>query len=218
MGHTLLIFCVALFALAAFALYAALSQEKERRNAFAHAAVRLGMQFELRADALIEEYGVLPLFSQGHSRHVANVLRGGGGDRPAAVFDYQYTTGGGQRSTTSRQTVAVFTLAGLPLPSFTMEPEGALQKLGELFGYRDVDFEHQPGFSEVYFLRGQDEPAMRQLFQPALLAHLQQMPGWHIEGHEDRLAVYRAGRRVKPEGLFEFVEETARVAQIFRGA
>lgn len=146
MEHALLIFCVALFALAALALAAALSQEKERRNAFAHAAVRLGMQFELRADALIEEYGVLPLF-----------------------------------------------------------------------GYRDVGFEHQPGFSEVYCLRGQDEPAMRQLFQPALLARLQQAPGWHVEGHEDRLAVYRAGRLVKPEGLFGFVEETARVAQIFRG-
>ena len=218
MGPLLPIFCVTLFVLAAFALYVAISQEKERREAFAQAALRLGMRFELRANALIEEYGALPLFGRGHSRHVTNVVRDGGSDRPAAVFDYQYTVGGGKHSSTHRQTVAVFRFPGMSLPNFTLEPEGALQKLGELFGYRDVDFEHQPGFSEVYFLRGRDEQAMRRLFQPALLAHLQQKPGWHIEGYADQLVVYRAGQRVNPKELFTFVEETARIAQLFRSA
>lgn len=218
MEYTLPIFYAALFVLAAIALYAAVSQEKERRAAFAQAAARLGMRFELRADALIEEYGALPLFGQGHSRRVTNVLRDGGGDRPASVFDYQYTVGTGNSSTTHRQTVAVFRFPDLSLPSFTLEPEGALQRLAELFGYQDVDFERHPGFSRAYCLRGKDAEAMRRLFQPTLLAHLQQMTGWHVEGYADRLAVYRGGQRVKPEAVFTFVEGTARVAQLFREA
>ena len=214
---TVLLFYVALFVLAAFALATAVSQEKDRNETFAKAALRVGMRYEPRHDALIEEYGILPLFSQGHSRRTANVLTGSTGDRPAAVFDYHYTTGSGKGASTHARTAAVFHLDGSALAAFTMEPEGALQRLTELFGYKDVDFEHQPEFSRAYFLRGQDVEAMRRLFQPALLAQLQQMTGWRVEGTGDRLAVYR-GERVKPEELPMFIEQTARIAQLFRDA
>jgi hypothetical protein len=218
MEHGLLLFYAAFFGLAALVVAAMLQQEKERRDAFAKTAVRLGLKFEPRADALIEEYGVLPLFSHGHTRRTANVMGSGAGDRPSAVFDYQYTVGSGKSSTTTRQTVAVFHFEGKSLPSFTLEPEGALHKLGEAFGYHDLDFQSHPGFSAAYFLKGQDQGAVRQLFQLALLAHFQQERGWQVEGGADRLAVYRSGTLVKPEELYAFVEGAARIARLFRGS
>ena len=206
----------AFFALVAAGVIGSFYQEKRRREALAKAALRLGCTFAPRADELTSEYGGLPLFSRGHSRRATNVLRGGGGDRPDAAFDYRYTIGSGKSSTTYRQTVAVFRLTGAALPAFTMAPEHMLHRLGELFGYRDIDFEHQEGFSRAYFLRGKDEAAVRRLFQPALPAFFQQEQGWSVEGGAEQLVVYRAGQRAKPEDLQRFMDTAVRMAGLFK--
>jgi hypothetical protein len=197
-----------------FAVHAHL--EKRRREALSRMALRLGFSFTPNSrETPGEAYGTLPLFTRGHSRGARNVVEGVASGHHTRIFDYQYTVGSGKHSSTHRQTVVAFHLAGNSLPEFSMEPEHVFHKIGEAFGYKDIDFAHHPEFSKGYFLRGKDEQAIRTLFQPSLLTLFNRQKGWNVEGGGDRLIVYQWSKRAKPEETGRFLEEAIRIAGLF---
>jgi hypothetical protein len=87
-------------------------------------------------------------------------------------------------------------------------------RLGAVFGYHDIDFAHQEAFSRTYFLRGKDEQAIRMFFQP-IVSELARTKGWILEGGAQRLLIYRAENRVKPDQAGQFLAEAGRIAQLF---
>ena len=127
------------------------------------------------------------------------------------MFDYQYQTGGGESSRTWRQTVALYPGGGRGLPDFVLAPENVLHKIGQLLGYQDIDFEESPGFSSAYLLRGPDEAAIRAAFTMAVRAFFEQTRGWNVEVQAGNVAVYRTGKRTKPEELGLFLQDTGAV-------
>ncbi len=184
-------------------------KQRERRDAVQQAALSLGFSFEAEGDlAQITALADLPLFHHGHSKKVRNLLAGHAGDHDLRVFDYLYTIGGGDNSHTFRQTVALYPGAGRALPDFFLRPEHALHKVGEMFGYQDIDFESSPVFSSKYLLRGQDETAIRSAFTSEARAFLEQQPGWTVEVQAGNVGIYRAGKRCRPEETGTFIEET----------
>jgi hypothetical protein len=134
----------------------------------------------------------------------------------ASIFDYRYTTGGGQHSHVWNQTVASFQSAELNLPSFSLRPENIFHRLGQLFGYQDINFDEAPGFSRSYLLRGNDETAIRGLFRPEMLSYFESNPGLSVEANRDCLIYYRPSKRTKPEEIRGFLEEAFRVFDLFR--
>jgi len=56
----------------------------------------------------------------------------------------------------------------LKLPFFELKPENTFHKIGQVFGYQDIDFEAFPNFSKGYLLRG----LMNQKFVNYLLLEL----------------------------------------------
>jgi len=89
------------------------------------------------------------------------------------------------------------TVSGLVrLPSFILRPENLFHKIGESFGYRDIDFDSHPVFSKQYLLRAADEQACRGLFTKGILDHYDQRAGLSTEGDGDSLLFYRASKRV----------------------
>ena len=190
--------------------------EKRRREALSRMALRLGFSFAPNSQETPREaHGQLPLFTRGHSQAARNVMEGVASGHPARIFDYQYTVGSGKHSSTHRQTVVAFYLAGNLLPEFSMEPEHIFHRIGEAFGYKDIDFTHHPEFSRSYFLRGKDEQAIRTLFQPSLLTLFSREKSWNVEGGGDRLIVYQWSKRAKPEEIGRFLEDTTRIAELF---
>lgn len=186
--------------------------ERLRTEALQQASVAMGFSFEAEGDVeQIRALGDLPLFGRGHGKRLKNVMSGRAGAGDARVFDYQYTTGGGKDSHTWRQTVALYPGGGPGLPDFVLSPESVLHKLGQMLGYQDIDFESSPTFSSRYLLRGQDEAAIRSAFTVDTRGFLEQEPGWTVEVQGGTVATYRAGRRVKPEDLGAFIQETATV-------
>jgi hypothetical protein len=186
--------------------------ERNRTEALRQASVAIGFGFEDTGDVeQIRALGELPLYDRGHGRHVKSVMSGrtAGGD--VRIFDYQYTTGGGKESHTWRQTVALYSGGGHGLPDFVLSPENVFHKLGQLLGYQDIDFESSPVFSSRYLLRGADEAAIRSAFTADTLGFLEQQQGWTVEVQGGNVGIYRAGKRVKPEEIGAFLEETAAV-------
>ncbi len=156
------------------------------------------------------------LFSQGHSKKIANVLMGKAGALDVAVFDYAYTTGGGKHSQHWRQTVIFFERDDMSLPKFTLRPENIFHKIGQVFGYKDIDFDSHPEFSKRYLLRGENEEAVRATFGDEARSFYESDLKLSTEAAGPQLIHYRSGKRVSPDQISEFIKQGVRVLTLFR--
>jgi hypothetical protein len=189
--------------------------ERQRTEALVAACQGMGLVFEPEGDLdALRAQGDLPLYNHGHSKKLKNVMSGQVRDRDVRFFDYQYTTGGGKNSHTWMQTVALFPRAGERLPELLLAPENLFHKIGQVFGYQDIDFDSSPEFSSHYLLRGPDEMAIRSAFSVDALSFFGQHQDWHVEVKDRTVAIYRAGKRCKPEDAPTFLAEAQDVLRV----
>jgi hypothetical protein len=144
-------------------------------------------------------------------------MAGSRSDVIVRLLDYQYTVGSGKHQHTWRQTVAAFPGAAHSVPDFEMAPENAFHKLGQVFGYQDIDFESSPEFSARYLLRGRDETAIRAAFGPGVLEFFASHLGWTVAVSSGTVVAYRAGKRAAPEDWRTFLEEAAEILRALGG-
>jgi hypothetical protein len=181
-------------------------KEKERTQQMQAVASQIGWQFAPSMPLnMIPGFDRFSLFSQGHSKGIKNMIYGQANGVKAAIFDYTYATGHGKNRHTYNQTVVYFEPTHLRLPYFSLRPESAFHKLFSVFGYQDIDITHRPLFSGKYLLRGQDEQAIRWMFQDALLNFYEANQGICTDGGGNQLLVYRAGYRVAPQEVQSYV-------------
>src|SRR5258708_22720374 len=170
---------------------------RKRTQALAEVALQSGFNFEGnnwndpgKGDSL-----KTALFTKGRSRTFRNIMTGSSSGLPVSVFDYSYVVGHGRSQRTCAQTVAAFSGPGLRMPEFAMEPKGLMGKIGEAFTHKNINFDDHPEFSRNYQLRGPDQGSIRGLFNPALLAFLENLDrrkNWSTEGSADTLIIYHA--------------------------
>ncbi len=195
----------------------ALKIEKKRSAALQAAAEHMKFTFSRKGDPdLLDRLKGLHLFSQGHSKKITNVLMGKAGALDVAVFDYAYTTGGGQSSQHWRQTVILFESDDMGLPKFTLRPENVFHKIGQVFGYQDIDFDSHPEFSKRYLLRGENEEEVRATFGVEARSFYESDLKLSTEAAGPQLIHYRSGKRVSPDQISEFIKQGVRVLTLFR--
>jgi len=195
-------------------IVAGIRMEKRRVEEVRTVAAAMGFTFHepAPADTLAQWVGALPLFDRGHSRRSLCSLVGEIAGTPVVLIDYRYVTGSGKSQQVHMQTVAVFTQLGRGLPDIDLCPENILHRIGQVFGYQDIDFDTSEEFSKQYLLRGTDESAIRAAFGPEVLSFLAGQPGWSVQAREGRLAVFRQGKRAKPPTMPAFLADALRVA------
>ena len=205
---TTVLIITAVFLLVGFLCFIFWRMGKKRTEQFALISAELKLNFFPKGStSLFERLKPFHLFSQGWSRKIKNLMEGEANKVELAIFDYQYTTGGGEHSHTYRQSILFFRSPKLYLPDFSLRPENVFHKIGGAFGYKDIDFETHPIFSKSYLLRGDNEAAIRGLFNNKLLNFIQSQQKISIEGSGDQLIFYRNKNRVKPEEVESFMEE-----------
>ncbi len=208
---------VAVLALIGTIIVVALKAEKKRSEALQAAAERMKFTFSRKGDPnLLDRLKNFHLFSQGHSKKIANVLMGKAGALDVAVFDYAYTTGGGKHSQHWRQTVIFFQRDDMSLPKFTLRPENIFHKIGQVFGYTDIDFDSHPEFSKRYLLRGENEEAVRAIFGANARSFYESDLKLSTEAAGPQLIHYRSGKRVSPDEISQFIKQGVRVLTLFR--
>ena len=195
----------------------AIRAEKKRTEAWQRAAEDLGFEFKpLGGNSILSRYPGFHLFSQGRSHTVKNLLVGRTADLEVAIFDYSYTTGSGKNRRTWQQTVIGFEFDEPRLPRFTVRPENIFHRIGQWFGYRDINFETHPRFSKQFVLRAENEDAVRDFFTDNVLEYYEESPGTCTEAAGGRLVYYRASLRRPPEQARDLLEEGFRVLALFR--
>lgn len=177
-------------------------KEKERTEGMAKVAKTLGYQFLAKSsDSLKCSYSHFYLFSQGHSKRMKNVVFDGDSTSGCYIFDYQYSTGSGKHRSTSSQTVFSFINSAFDFPDFDLRPEHIFHKIGNVFGYQDIDFDINPEFSSKYLLRGKNENEIRSLFNDKLLKYFEQNNALSVEARGNKIIVYNIGRKLEPEQI-----------------
>jgi hypothetical protein len=189
--------------------------ERQRSEALNSLAARRGWHFEPEAPELLHRMERFDLLAIGDSRTATNALSGEADEGQFTLFDYTYVTGSGKSRRTWRQSVCLLESPTLDLPSFRLEPEGVLQKLGALFGVQDIDLPGHPEFSTRYTLRGRDEQAVRELFGPEVVRFFERRRGWSCAGQGQELFLWRKGERAKPEGAEALRGDGLELAALF---
>jgi MFS superfamily sulfate permease-like transporter len=97
---------------------------------------------------------------------------------------------GARHGTDTHITIAHVSDVDFVAPDFALEPEQMWTKLSELSFGQDIDFDNHPQFSRKYYLRGDDEKAVRGFFTEDVIKFLESHDGVHIEAHKNKLLVY----------------------------
>ncbi len=55
------------------------------------------------------------------------------------------------------------------MKNFSFDSESFFHKIRNIIGYKDIDFDTHPNFSKNYLLNGEDENAIRNVFNEGVL-------------------------------------------------
>lgn len=204
--------------LAGFLIWLFLHLEKKRTAALLAIAEELGLHFSAtQSEDLSARMQKFPLFNKGRGRKIRNVMSTETDLARLTIFDYQYTTGGGEHSQTHRQTVVAMESEALELPNFSLRPESIFHKLGAAIGMQDIDFEEHPEFSDDFVLAGDDEQLVRQFFDNELLNEFAKRKGVSVESAPGSFIYFRSSlsRRCKPEQIREYMTQAYEVYSAF---
>ena len=159
------------------------------------------------------------LFNIGGRRRIRNILSQDMSSLECKIriFDYQYTVNTGQSSHTVKQSVFFIQSKELGLPHFYLRPEHFLDKIGSWLGMEDIDFENYVAFSKTYHLKGTDEYLIRKTFSDPVLDYFTTETGWHVEGLNYFLLIYRAKKLLHATQLPAFNSKGLEVYQTLKG-
>ena len=136
-----------------------------------------------------------------------------------AIGDFNITVGSDSKKRKQYQTYVVIHSGKLIAPNFCLQPECALFRMVEglvnrVTGSFDIDFSTHPAFSDNYFLKGSDENAVRNFFNPRILEYFQTHHGLSVEIFNGTLVFFRLGEWVKPDDIQALINDAMEVHQV----
>jgi hypothetical protein len=178
---------------------------KRRANDIRAVGTELGLTYFPKADpAWLSALS----WRQKLSFSCCNLLHGQTDDLIIRLFEHFYTIGLGPYKIPRWQTMVSFQSWALnDLPDFYLWPDTPLYRIASLFGYKRIEFESYPSFSESFLLRASDEAGIRQVFDDETLAFFEQASNVCVEFHDNWLLFYRKGVRIKPDEIRSFLDE-----------
>lgn len=192
----------------------------DRNPGYQKIAEKLGMLYQEKDlnKEILNAHKVFKLFSTGGSRKVRYILSGNlESKEPALVFEYSYVVSTGKSSHTFFQHVLSVHLAR-NLPPFTLRPENFFHKIGEWLGFKDIDFETFPQFSESYRLKSNNEKQVRTVFNENVLGFLSYEKGWWIECNGNTIIYFKFGKRMNQELVEPFIEVASTLHLLLTGS
>lgn len=140
-----------------------------------------------------------------------NVLRGTyeGLDVSWEIADVTFNEGQAFTAETLNTTVMVLRL-NKNIPIFTMEKEGVLEKMFDrvmaFTGYKDIDFDMYPDFSEKFLLMGNNESEIRSFFTDEIIRFFENHHIYHLESNGEALFIFDKMKLARTDETIEFIE------------
>lgn len=109
-------------------------------------------------------------FGTGHSQNASNLFVATEDDRSWYFFDYKYTTGSGKNQSTYYYWVAAVEMK-CGFPKLDIRREGFFDKVGAVFGVRDIGFESNE-FNDMFHVSCADEKFAYHVVHPRMMEFL----------------------------------------------
>ena len=172
---------------------------RKRTEALSSVAAELKLDFHPDGDeALHLALSEFPLMNKGRKGQLTNVCAGGTDEVRLWIFDYRFITGHGKHRRVHRQTAVAMESAVLDVPEFRMRPERMFDRVGQMLGLQDIDFEGHLQFSQQFVLQSEMAEATRDFFDTGLLDFFAGRPGWSFETRVGSFVAYRPRQLVEP--------------------
>ncbi len=175
------------------------ANDKKRTETLSKIASELGLEFQPDGDpALQSQLATFALMNKGRGRRLTNVCTGGTDEVQLWIFDYSFITGFGKNRRVRRQTVVALESAQLRLPEFHMRPEQVLDRVSQMVGLQDINFEQHLRFSSRFVLQSNLSDTIREFFDNDLLDFFADRPGISIETQSRLFIVYQSRKLADP--------------------
>lgn len=170
--------------------------ERQRREMLAAWAGARGLRFDPSAMAGAPSgLGGFALLDRGRRRAARHRSQGQVAGASLTVFDWSYVTGDGKHSQTHRCT-AIHLQPPCPLAGLRIREEGFLDRLGELVGFNDIDFE-SAAFSRAFHVTADERRWAYDVITAPTMELLLASPRFSIEMRHNGLLLWR-DRRLDP--------------------
>lgn len=201
----LIIILPAIFAI--IVIYA-IQAEKKRKAAVQAAATEMGLAFTPTLIGTDQQlFETFELAHVGDQREASSATIADSGELRMVLFDYKYTVGSGKNKTTRYYSVVMAVSNSLVLPQFSMTPESFFHRMASFFGFKDIDFDDDPAFSDQFLLKGENEGDIRSFFTPQRRAGLVPIGPISLEAHDHVFICYRTGKLSNAAHLRRMIEE-----------
>ncbi|NOR85498.1 hypothetical protein GQ473_05260 [archaeon] len=190
---------------------------KKRTENLRTAAMMIGLSFVEKAPSdFLDKLSGFKLFNDGYSKKATNLIEGENSGIKFSIFDYKYTVGMGKHSRTYSQSVYFAEGDKINLPIFSLAPESFFDKIGDIVGFKDIDFDNHPIFSKNYLLKGEDEMSIRNTFNENILQFFEnRKKKICVEANSNRLVIYNRSETIKPADLITFKDEMLKIVRLF---
>lgn len=132
------------------------------------------------------------------------------------MMNYSFVCFNGLRPKSYDQTVVLIERRDLSLPHFLLTKKQISHWLDKLFRVPTIAFPERLTFNKMYHLKGEDEIAVRAVFNPQVCTALDQHPGLTIEGRGPQLLIFREKIVLDSVEWPAFLDEARTLAELFR--
>ncbi len=99
-----------------------------------------------------------------------------------------------------------------------MEKEGRFEKLFDrvmaFTGYKDIDFEMYPNFSNKFLLMGNHESDIRNFFTEEIIHFFEDQPSYHIESNGEALIIFNKIKLARTDETMAFIDFGNKLAKL----
>ena len=102
------------------------------------------------------------------------------------------------------------------MPIFALDKENFMTTILHLSGMHDIDFEKNPDFSKRFYLRGEDEKAIRSFFTNDLIYFFESHPTYYLESSGVNLLIRSKERLASIQEIKQilaFAEELLKILE-----
>ncbi len=168
----------------------------KRLKALSSWAVANRLTFSEAHDGSFDErFSSFDCLKQGDDRYAYNIMQGQWSGRGILAFDYHYETestdSDGDTSSTDHYFSAAILLSKVPLKPLVIRAEGFFDKIGQFFGFDDIDFESAE-FSRRFFVKSPDRKWAYDVIHPRTMEFLLASPRYSIEFDTGCVIAYRS--------------------------
>lgn len=133
------------------------------------------------------------------------------------ITDVTFNEGQAFTAETFNTTLMVLKL-NKKIPIFTMEKEAVLEKLFDrviaFTGYKDIDFEMYPDFSNKFLLMGNNESEIRSFFTDKIVRFFENNQIYHLESNGEAIIIFDKIKLARTDETIAFIDYAKELATL----